>query len=287
MTANIRIGFTGTYRDLVACGYPLGAGYRWYGPARMRFNAPDSVSPFGAGGIHPYAYCGGDPVSRADPTGRTFEALGAFAARAVSEAAERGTEDGGSLAASVAVPRARSESDDVWEPQRFEVPWTTWKSQLIADGSWYVHGSNSASLEGVAKFRALLSMEKMDGTPWFFRDGPRLPSGEFRNTVTDLETRSGTSLGISLYGFHKAKLSVEVYSSYGSSDKVFPVLYGLDNDMPLRCCDVHILTVESINLDHFRGIYVPADRVAEAKRLLLDYGSEKLSSMVYGSDIFQ
>ncbi|ORC43846.1 hypothetical protein BZK31_28960, partial [Pseudomonas floridensis] len=34
------------------------------------FNSPDSLSPFGKGGLNAYAYCLGDPVNRKDPTGR-------------------------------------------------------------------------------------------------------------------------------------------------------------------------------------------------------------------------
>ncbi|WP_427183259.1 RHS repeat-associated core domain-containing protein [Bordetella bronchialis] len=64
-----KAGFTGAYRDPVALGYPLGNGYRWHMPGSMRFNAPDSFSPFGPGGINAYAYCAGDPVNRSDPGG--------------------------------------------------------------------------------------------------------------------------------------------------------------------------------------------------------------------------
>ncbi|ARP91001.1 hypothetical protein CAL14_12450 [Bordetella genomosp. 9] len=67
------VAFTGMYRDPVAAGYPLGNGYRWYLPPLMRFSAPDSASPFGAGGVNPYVYCAGDPINRLDPSGHTPE----------------------------------------------------------------------------------------------------------------------------------------------------------------------------------------------------------------------
>lgn len=47
----------------------LGNGYRGYPPAFFRFTVPDSLSPFGAGGVNPYVYCAGDPINRADPSG--------------------------------------------------------------------------------------------------------------------------------------------------------------------------------------------------------------------------
>lgn len=44
----------------------------------MRFHSPDSVSPFGRGGINAYAYCMCDPVNRADPDGHwSFPAFAA------------------------------------------------------------------------------------------------------------------------------------------------------------------------------------------------------------------
>lgn len=62
-------GFNGEQLDAVTGLYLLGNGYRAYSPTLMRFNSPDSMSPFGAGGVNAYAYCLGDPVNRIDPTG--------------------------------------------------------------------------------------------------------------------------------------------------------------------------------------------------------------------------
>ncbi len=67
------LAFCGQYRDPLTGNYPLGTGHRFYSPTLMRFLSPDSLSPFGRGGINVYAYCGGEPVNRHDPTGRFFE----------------------------------------------------------------------------------------------------------------------------------------------------------------------------------------------------------------------
>jgi len=61
--------FNGERLDPVSGTYHLGNGYRAYSPVLMRFTCPDSWSPFGAGGINAYAWCEGDPVNRADPSG--------------------------------------------------------------------------------------------------------------------------------------------------------------------------------------------------------------------------
>ncbi len=64
-------GFAGEVRDRTNGGYHPG-GYRPYDPRLMLFLAPDSDSPFGAGGLSRYAYCGGDPVNNIDPTGHSL-----------------------------------------------------------------------------------------------------------------------------------------------------------------------------------------------------------------------
>ncbi|WP_080268744.1 RHS repeat-associated core domain-containing protein [Pseudomonas avellanae] len=62
-------GFTGERVDPVTGHYLLGNGYRAFNPVLMRFNSPDSLSPFGEGGLNAYGYCEGDPVNRVDPSG--------------------------------------------------------------------------------------------------------------------------------------------------------------------------------------------------------------------------
>ncbi|EGH31415.1 hypothetical protein PSYJA_21557 [Pseudomonas syringae pv. japonica str. M301072] len=66
-------GFNGERPDPLTGHYLLDNGYRAYNPALMRFNSPDSMSPFGKGGMNAYAYCAGDPVNRSDPTGHEVD----------------------------------------------------------------------------------------------------------------------------------------------------------------------------------------------------------------------
>ena len=76
-------GFNGERPDPVTEHYLLGQGYRAFNPMLMRFNIPDSLSPFGKGGINAYGYCGGDPLNRVDPTGHFFSKIYNYLARAV------------------------------------------------------------------------------------------------------------------------------------------------------------------------------------------------------------
>ena len=62
-------GFNGERADPLTGVTHLGNGYRAYSPALRRFTSPDSESPFGVGGINPYAYCSNDPVNQRDPSG--------------------------------------------------------------------------------------------------------------------------------------------------------------------------------------------------------------------------
>ncbi|MFI8719576.1 RHS repeat-associated core domain-containing protein [Stenotrophomonas sp. NPDC077464] len=63
------LGYNGQLHEPGGAWQFLGNGYRIYNPVLMRFHSPDTQSPFGKGGINPYAYVMGDPVNNADPSG--------------------------------------------------------------------------------------------------------------------------------------------------------------------------------------------------------------------------
>lgn len=68
-TRGSKLAYTGELIDSLTQTYLLGNGYRRYNPVLHRFICPDHWSPFGAGGINSYIYCGADPINNSDPTG--------------------------------------------------------------------------------------------------------------------------------------------------------------------------------------------------------------------------
>lgn len=66
----VLLGYAGQLRDPISECYLLGLGHRAYSPILMRFQSPDQLSPFDAGGINCYVYCLGDPLNHVDPSGR-------------------------------------------------------------------------------------------------------------------------------------------------------------------------------------------------------------------------
>lgn len=75
LPAGVRLGFNGQLKERTTGWYHLGNGHRVYNPVLMRFHSPDRLSPFGKGGMNSYAYCGGSPVNRVDPTGKWWFAV--------------------------------------------------------------------------------------------------------------------------------------------------------------------------------------------------------------------
>ncbi|SES82248.1 RHS repeat domain-containing protein [Pseudomonas graminis] len=68
---DLAFGYTGEQLEPLS-GLCIPGGNRPYDPILMCFLAPDTDSPFGPGGINPYAWCGGDPVNRVDPDGHSW-----------------------------------------------------------------------------------------------------------------------------------------------------------------------------------------------------------------------
>lgn len=67
-------GFNGERFDAGSGCYLLGPRHhRPYSPWLGIFLAPDSASPFGAGGLNTLAYCVGDPINLADPSGHFWK----------------------------------------------------------------------------------------------------------------------------------------------------------------------------------------------------------------------
>ena len=69
LSSGPRLGFCAQLRELSVDRYLLGNGRRVYNPVLMRFHSADRLSPFAHGGLNAYAYCLGDPVNLADPSG--------------------------------------------------------------------------------------------------------------------------------------------------------------------------------------------------------------------------
>jgi RHS repeat-associated protein len=82
------LGFNGERPDPVTGCYLLGNGYRAFNPTLMRFNSPDSLSPFGKGGLNIYTYCFGDPINWNDQTGKSplLKSLMKFTETKINEA---------------------------------------------------------------------------------------------------------------------------------------------------------------------------------------------------------
>ncbi|MDU8502812.1 RHS repeat-associated core domain-containing protein, partial [Pseudomonas syringae] len=78
------LGFNGELTENDTGWQLLGNGYRAYNPLLMRFHSPDSLSPFGEGGLNAYAYGEGNSVNGVDPSGHSFSGFRKFFTRPFS-----------------------------------------------------------------------------------------------------------------------------------------------------------------------------------------------------------
>ncbi|EAS63335.1 conserved hypothetical protein [Photobacterium leiognathi lrivu.4.1] len=149
--------------------------------------------------------------------------------------------------------------------------------QMLNDGVFFVHGSNSASFDGLTRFRALLSAEEIDGTPWFHKKG--LSSGERGYTFSNIGTGQPISKGVSLNNVNSYQSSLH-YSSMGDCS-MYPVLYGIDGNISLSAANVgHPLSIGGIGLDHISRIYVPSSKIATTADYFYSRGFGRLASSI-------
>jgi RHS repeat-associated protein len=66
------LGYNGEFSEPQTGWQLLGNGYRAYNPRLMKFHSPDSLSPFGEGGVNAYAFCEGEPVLNVDLDGHSI-----------------------------------------------------------------------------------------------------------------------------------------------------------------------------------------------------------------------
>lgn len=117
------LGFNGERPDTVTGYYLLGNGNRAFNPSLMRFTSPDRLSPFGEGGLNPYAYCLGDPVNMSDPTGNIPGRVPWFkwTTRRVAEKSVHVRETGEALFPGTLIDSFMREPDFLWVPPLDEI----------------------------------------------------------------------------------------------------------------------------------------------------------------------
>src|SRR5471030_1795103 len=139
--------------------------------------------------------------------------------------------------------------------------------KMLADEVCYVHGSNSSSFPGLVRFRALLSMEEIDGTSWFDRN--RLGSGERGYTCHHIYQNQPISQGVSMHYLQNFQESLSAYSYQGLTVGNYSVLYGFSRDVSINAKIVdHPLSKGGINIDFIKAIYVPHQYISKAKEAL-------------------
>ncbi|MDW9405699.1 hypothetical protein GE454_21845 [Pseudomonas soli] len=139
-----RLRFTGQYCEMNVDVYLLGNGYRHYNPRLMRFGSPDSFSPFGAGGVNAYAYCGGDPVNRTDPSGHVPGSYSLYAGGGAASGKLKVISHGKRVAGPMA-----SGYD---APANFVAPWNAQINFFTQNGFTAVVRNDPASVKSIPSF---------------------------------------------------------------------------------------------------------------------------------------
>lgn len=150
--------------------------------------------------------------------------------------------------------------------------------KMLSHDVCYVHGSHSGSFAGLVRFRALLSMEEIDGTGWFAHHS--LTSGERGYSVQNIYKNQPISKGVSMNDLQNYLESAGNYSSMGLTGQNFPVLYGLNQAVAVHPTFIdHPVSQGGINIDFIAAIYVPEVNVIDAKNQLTNI--PRLQKLVY------
>ncbi|MBS7704339.1 hypothetical protein [Chelatococcus asaccharovorans] len=189
------------------------------------------------------------------------------------------------------------------------------KGQFEADDVNMVHGSNSASLEGLVRFRALLPMQLIYQTGWFHKRGlgsgergyvfealfqkptgqPWFPrredyewqrNGDGRWSISVFpvmrDSAGYIATGVSLSYADRYSESIH-YAEIGSSKEadIFPILYGvrLMEDDLIRLAE-HPVSKAAISIQDMMAIYVPDGKREVVRAKLEDWGLTRLSRVV-------
>ncbi|KPY85893.1 RHS repeat-associated core domain-containing protein [Pseudomonas syringae pv. tagetis] len=195
-------GFTGQRVDPVTGHYLLGNGYRAFNPVLMRFNSPDSLSPFGEGGLNAYAYCGGDPVNGADPSGHMpgrFRLSRPLRSRPASVSARNTVSD---MAPNADDPPNYRDAQQALDDKNYHRPINK-KSEKI-DSMWDSYKNLKADVTYVKKNVNDMNVRKISPTPEYLNRKLRLEK-ELSDLETALELVPPPSYSYARYGLATAR----------------------------------------------------------------------------------
>ncbi len=234
------LGFNGELAEPLTGHYLLGNGYRAFNPVLMRFNSPDSWSPFGDGGLNAYVYCVGDPVNRADPTGHTWAWLKTMLRSIGLMRARTGTSH---IATSTAAMPYRNPLANTLHPfpNTKSPAWTT-QDRLAFAGSEARHPG------------APRSTTSQESLITHFNDSLRSSSADIQPISTQRSSTVGTPL--------RRRRGADVYDAMDDDISGLRTRYG-NGDLATNTA---------------RPIYDPPPNYAQSFRLPPNYGNESLPS---------
>ena len=210
------LAFNGEHPEAVTGHYLLGQGYRAYNPVLMRFNSPDSWSPFGEGEINAYAYPT-NPLMMQDPTGHVWQWI-----RRLFGRGNVSNEKVSQLYVS-AVTGVKNINPSLAEPNLNPTPSTLPETTLISNAKTYIKQGNIVAKKASKKlakvgtqtsdrnFMSPPNLKKARGTEQNPID--RMYTNNQRNIDTSLRSIGNREKNNALNLFLKAKDNLELVIS--------------------------------------------------------------------------